>query len=350
MSESKSSASVEGLIYAFVAFGWWGVVPPLFFTGLKSVSIWEVLAHRVVWSIVFLLGLLIIGGRLREFQRCFENWNILKRLLITTPLIVTNWVIYVYGVVSGQVVQTSLGYFINPLLNVVFGLMFFGESLRKLQWAAVGLAAIGVGYLTYNSQQGFPWIAITLATSFGLYGTIRKTIKVNGLASLSFEISMAAPFAIVYLCMVTMMGTTAVSGETGTYTFGGGDWWVDFLLLMSAPVTAVPLLCFGQAARRLPLTVLGFIQYVAPTLQFLTAIWLLGEELRKEMLICCLCIWGALVLYSADSVSTARKNRAIVGGTAFTAKAPDGQLAFEVQEKHKETAITEKSASITSPK
>lgn len=308
MSEQKSSVTLDGLVCAVLAFGWWGMIPPLYFHALKEVPVWEVLSHRILWSVPFLGILLLCYGRLPELARCLRDKKVLAKLLLTTVLIAINWVVYIYGVVSEQVVQTSLGYFINPLINVLLGLLIFGERLRGLQWLAVGLAAVGVLSLTVAAGE-LPWIALALAFSFGIYGLIRKTIAVNGLVCLSVEVLLLAPPCLVYVLYL---------GQTGEGHFGSGNGRRDALLMLSAVITALPLLAFGRAARHLPLTLLGFVQYLAPTLQFLTAILILQEPLEQSRLLCFGLIWLGLLVYSSDSVHHYRRQRQILAGPAVS--------------------------------
>ncbi len=292
MSEKKSAVRTEGLFYALVAFVWWGVVPPLYFNSLKEVPVWEVLAHRIVWSVLFLALVLAVIGKIHEIADCFKNWSLMRRLLLSTGLIAINWFVYVYGVSHEQVVQTSLGYFVNPLVNVVLGLLIFGERLRGLQWFAVALAALGVICLTVVTGE-LQWIALSLAITFPFYGMIRKTIPINGLVSFSVEILLLTPLSLGYLLWLMSQGQAH---------FGSAHAMTDFLLVLSAVVTAIPLLCFGQAARKLPLTTLGFVQYLAPTLQFLTAVFLLHEPMDWPKFSCFCFIWVGLAFYSLDSV------------------------------------------------
>jgi chloramphenicol-sensitive protein RarD len=306
VSESKARDSMEGLIYAFAAFVWWGVVPPLFFsvlTKVKMVGSLEILAHRILWSVLFLGGVLIIAGKWHELVRCFRTWSIFRRLALTTVFVSANWYVYVVAVEANQVVQTSLGYFMNPLVNIVCGLLVFGERLRGLQWLAVGLAAFGVASLTWFTGE-LPWMALTLAFSFGIYGVIRKTIAADGLACLSVEILLVSPLALAYLLYL---------GAIGGAAFGNGDALVDFMLILSSVVTALPLLFFGQAARKLPLTTLGFVQYLSPTMAFLIAVLFLGEEMNMGKLLCYACIWVGLVFYSVDLVLHYRQRRIQAG-------------------------------------
>jgi chloramphenicol-sensitive protein RarD len=214
-------------------------------------------------------------------------------------LIAVNWFVYIYGVVNRQVVQTSLGYFINPLINVLLGMVFFHERLRGLQWLAVALAAAGVLSLTVAAGQ-LPWIALTLGLSFGLYGLIRKTIPTDGLVALSVESLVLLPLALGYLAVLQVKGL----GHFATV-----DRATDLLLALVGVITVVPLLCFGQAARKLPLSTLGFIQYLSPTCQFLLAVLVLGEELDAVKLVSFCFIWLGLVLFSTDTLLQLRQRR-----------------------------------------
>jgi chloramphenicol-sensitive protein RarD len=279
----------------------WGVVP-LYFNALAPVEPLEILAHRIVWSLLFLALLLTVAKRWGDLLGCLRDRAALRVLLVTTVLIAGNWFVYIYGVSTQQVVQTSLGYFINPLVNVVLGMIFLGERLRRLQWAAVALAAAGVVMLTLDGD-GLPWIALTLGCSFGTYGLLRKLVPVDGLVGLAVETTILFPLAAAYL------GWLACAGSMG---LGAHDTWHDFLLVISGVVTTVPLLCFVQAARRLRLATLGFFQYLSPSLQFAIAVLVLEEPFDLEKLGSFVFIWVALALYTLDSVLAQRKPREAV--------------------------------------
>jgi chloramphenicol-sensitive protein RarD len=290
------STKQQGLLYGLAAYGWWGLVP-LFFKELTAARVppFEVFAHRIVWSLALLAGLLVVLARWGDLLRCLRSPRLLRTLLVTTLLIAVNWYFYIYAVDSNQLVQASLGYFITPLVNVVLGIVFLRERLRRLQWWAVGLAALGVVLLTVAARQP-PWIALAVAFSFGFYGLLRKQLPVDGLTGLSVETLFLLPFAAGYLLYLGWTGALAL----------GHSARLDALLLCSGVVTAVPLLCFGQAARRLPLTLLSFLQYLSPSMQLLMAVALYHEPfpLATQVSLACICL--ALVLLSADSLLTLR--------------------------------------------
>ncbi len=300
MSQQVSPDSKEGYFYAFLAYGLWGLVPTFFFKALTEIPVEEVFCHRVVWSLVFLGALLGWGGKFREYVKCFRNPKIFRGLILSTVLVGTNWFGFMYGVVSDQIVQISLGYFINPLVNVLLGMLFFKEKLRPLQWFAVGLAFFGVTFLIFSANL-FPWIAFTVAFSFGMYGSVRKTLPVSGLVGLSVEITLMFPFAVGYLIYLAW---------NGYGNFGIGYWPTDILLLSSGAVTATPLIAFGQATRRLSLTTLGFIQYLAPSLQLLIGVFWYGEDFSFAKQVCFISIWVGLALVTMDSIRHYRRRRA----------------------------------------
>ena len=283
--------SQKGLLYGLAAYGLWGLVP-LYFKALARVPPAEVLAHRIIWSVVFLAALVSLGGRWPELVRCLRSGKILAALLTSTLLIAVNWFVFIYGVASGQLVEASLGYFINPLVSVLLGMAFLGERLRVGQLLALALAALGVVILAVATGR-LPWIALTLATSFGLYGFVRKIIPVDGLTGLSVETTLLFPAAAGYLVYLGLAGEAA---------WGTIDRATDVLLPLSGVVTTVPLICFGQAARRLRLSTLGFLQYLSPSLAFLLAVGLFGEPFTPVQVTSFACIWTALALYSVDSV------------------------------------------------
>jgi chloramphenicol-sensitive protein RarD len=286
----------QGLLYALGAYGCWGVAP-LYFKAIAAVSPYEVLAHRVVWSLLFLGVILTWQRRWGAVFTCLTMPSIRRALLVSAVLVAINWLVYIYGVATSQILQTSLGYFINPLVSVLLGTLILGERLRGVQILAVLIAACGV-LLLANMAGEVPWIALSVALSFGFYGLIRKVTPVDGLIGLSVETLVLTPVALGYLLWL---------GWQGGADFRSGDPGMDVLLLCSGIVTSVPLLCFGQAARRLPLTTLGFMQYLAPSLQFLLAVFLYDEPFLFWQAVCFGCIWAALALYSLDSVLVYRR-------------------------------------------
>lgn len=280
-----------GLVYGLIAFSWWGLMP-LYFKALdKLIDHVEMLAQRIVWSAVLLAVILSAIRGWPGVWRCFTDRAILWRLLASTVLIAFNWYIYILGVSTDRIAETSLGYFILPLVNVGLGLTLFGERLRRWQFIALGFGAAGLaveivvgGYL--------PWIALALAVSFALYGLARKTAAVDGLTGLSVETILLSPVALF------IMGWQGVQNELA---FGRGALWQDFLILASGVITAVPLVCFAQAARRLPLSTIGFLQYLSPTIQLLIGLLIFREPCPPSRVVCFGLIWVGLVIYSVDA-------------------------------------------------
>jgi chloramphenicol-sensitive protein RarD len=284
------------LIYGLVAYGWWGLMP-LYFHAIRAVTPGEILAHRIVWCALLLAAVLTLLHRWPDVLRCLRDPRMLGLLLTSALLVAGNWLIYIYGVSIHQIVQTSLGYFVNPLFSVLLGLIFFRERLRAWQWVALLLATAGLLHLVVALGE-VPWIALALAGSFGLYGLVRKVAPVDGLVGLSVETLLLLPAAAGALGYWQLTGPTAVTTLDGpTLT----------LLLASGLMTAVPLMCFGEAARRLPLTTLGFLQYLAPSMQFLLAVTLFGEPFLPQQQVSFGCIWMALAIFSVESVTATRR-------------------------------------------
>ncbi|NNE60396.1 MAG: EamA family transporter RarD [Woeseia sp.] len=287
--ESPQARRRNGVISALIAFGIWGFLP-IYFKILQSVPAGEVLAHRIVWSVPF--GALIIAVRSQwpEVWRVFRSRKTFGLLSLSAFFIALNWLVYVWAVQNSQIFQASLGYYINPLMYVVIGVWFFQEQLRPLQIAAVVLAAVGVAVLTISGGQ-FPWISITLAISFTIYGVVRKRTDVGGMPGLFTETLILAPFAIGYLGFLVQAGVASFNADS--LAFNG-------ILILAGPFTVVPLLCFALAARRLNLSTIGIMQFIAPTLQFLVGVGY-GEALTLAHIICFTCIWIAVIAFSWDA-------------------------------------------------
>lgn len=286
----------EGYLYGLAAYGWWGLVP-LYFRALRDVPPLEILAHRIVWSLLFLGAVLFATRRWTHVLACLRLGPHCRTLLLTAVLIAVNWYVYITAVERRLIVQASLGYFITPLVNVLLGILFFKERLRRLQWLAVFLAFLGTVNLI-RSEETFPWIALILAFSFSLYGLLRKQIPVDGLVGLSVESLFLLPLAGGHLIYLAAQGTLSL---------GASSPQLDVLLLCSGLVTAVPLLCFGQATQRLPLSALGFLQYLSPSIQFVLAVAVLGEPLAANRLESFVCIWLGLAVFTTDSWRTYRQ-------------------------------------------
>ncbi len=289
------AAARLGVVYGLAAYIWWGLVP-IYFKAVSHVPAGEILAHRIIWSFVLLAILMRIYGRWRLVSDVLRTRKTVVTLLGTTVLIAVNWFLFIWAVANDQVLQASLGYFINPLLNVLLGFVFLGERLRKLQYLSIALAATGVGYLTYIHGE-LPWIALVLAGTFGLYGLLRKTARVESMVGLAVETMLLLPLALGYL------GYLAIQQEC---CFGRESWRTDVLLILAGIITAVPLLWFANAARRLRLATLGFLHYITPTGHFLLAIVVYGEPFSRTHSITFVCIWIALCIYSLDTVAHSR--------------------------------------------
>lgn len=276
----------DGIAAALGAYTLWGLVP-IFFKQLGSVPALEIIAHRVVWSLLLVAALLLVAGRLPALWRAARDARLLVRAALAAALVMTNWLVFVWAVNAGRILETSLGYFITPLVSILLGVAVLGERLRGRQWIAVGCAAIGVVLEAWRIG-GLPWVSLALAATFGSYGLLRKQLPLDAAGGLLLETACAAPFAFVYLLWL---------GDAGSFD---RDFSLAWLLIATGPVTAIPLLLFAIGARRLPLATLGFLQYVAPSLSFLVAIVLYGEALNLARLLAFAAIWAGLALYSAD--------------------------------------------------
>ncbi len=289
--------TTAGVVYAGSAFLIWGL-SPIYWKALASVPAFEILMHRMIWSFLFLVPLALRKDKRRECLGAITTRSTLLILCFTTLIVGGNWFLFIWAINSGHILQTSLGYYINPLVNVLLGVVFLKERLRKLQSAAVGLAFIGVLYLTVSYGQ-FPWVSLALAFSFGFYGLIRKVAPVGPLVGLTVETLLLAVPATVYLIYLDRVGVGA---------FLRVDAATSFLLMGAALVTGLPLLLFTNGAKRLHLTTIGFLQYIAPSGTFLLAIFVYHEPLQPAQLLTFILIWSALALYSWDSVMHYRKS------------------------------------------
>jgi chloramphenicol-sensitive protein RarD len=288
-----------GMLYAALAFLAWGLFP-LYFKALRSIPAQEILAHRMVWSLVFLAAVLLWRRQWSWLAAVARQPRVLAGFAASALLLSTNWGIYIWSVNHDRVVDASLGYFINPLVNVVLGSLLLKERMRPLQWTAVALAAAGVAWLTYDAGHP-PWIALGLGVTFGIYGLLRKTAALGALEGLSLETMLLFPFALGYLLWL------AQAGQNG---FAAAAPLPQALMALSGPVTAIPLLMFAAAARRLPLSLLGLMQYLVPTMQLLLGVWLYHEPFGPGRLTGFALIWGGLALYSAEAMARSWRGRA----------------------------------------
>jgi chloramphenicol-sensitive protein RarD len=289
----------RGLGAGALAFTLWGLFP-IYLYPLRAVPALQVIAHRISWSCLFVLGWMLWRGELGRLSGILTRPSLVGRLLLSALLISTNWLVYVWGVSHQHVVDTSLGYYINPLLNVVLGVMVLGERLNRWQWTAVTLAAAAVVYLTVQAGHP-PWIACTLALSFSLYGLVRKMISVEALPGLATETLLLLPAAAAFLVWC---------GAQGSGAFGTAGALITWLLVGSGLATAVPLFLFAYAARRLPYSTVGVLQYIGPSLQLLVGVLLFHESFGSTRAIGFGLIWAALAIYAFDGLRTARATAA----------------------------------------
>lgn len=288
----------KGTLAGIAAYTLWGLFP-IYWRLLESVPAIQILAHRIAWSLVFVAGILIVQKDLAWMRSTVRDRRTMLTYALAGILLSINWFTYIWAVNAGYVVEASLGYFINPLVNFVLGVIFFKEKLRSGQVAAVVLAVLGVIYLTV-SYGGVPWIALVLALSFGFYGLIKKTAPLESMHGFSLETAVMFLPALAFLLYNAAAGTGAFATQ-GTAT--------TLLLILAGPVTSIPLLMFGYAARRIPLSMLGFLQYIAPTLQFLLGVFVYNEPFPMERLVGFSIIWLALVVYSIEGVFNNRRSR-----------------------------------------
>jgi chloramphenicol-sensitive protein RarD len=292
---SAAALSAKGLGAAAVSFGIWGLFP-VYLKPLHDVPASQIIAHRVVWSCLFVVGWMLARGELGKLRATLTNPAILWRLAITALLVSTNWLVYVWGVGHGHVVETSLGYFINPLVNVLLGVAVLRERLNRAQWTAVALAGIAVAYLTLMTGRP-PWIALTVAVSFSLYGFLRKVIKVEALPGLATETLLLLPLGMAYLVWCETTGAGAMGHSSSS---------LDALLIGCGPLTAIPLFLFAYGARLIPYSTLGLLQYIAPTLQLACGLLLYHEPFERTRALGFALIWVALVIYASDGLWRAR--------------------------------------------
>ena len=295
--QSTEERARNGLWFGLGAYGLWGVAP-IYFKALANVGAVDIVAHRVIWSVPFLFLLLVLFGGLREVWRSVRQPRTIGVLAVTTLLIGVNWLLFVYAVTSGHILAASLGYYLNPLVNVLMGRMILKERLSALQWAAVAVAAAGVSGLAFQAL-GELWISLTLAVTFATYGLLRKIAPVEATSGLAIETSLLLPLAMGWLGWQFAHGEMAF-GSTGVEAS---------LLVLAGVVTTVPLILFTAAARRLRYSTLGMLQFIAPTLQFLLAVFLYGEPFTRWHAFAFGSIWLALTLYVT---ALARQSRVAV--------------------------------------
>lgn len=297
-----ASNARQGALFALTAYVFWGLIP-LFFKTLEAAGPGEILAHRILWSVLLLLGLLKFLGKLGDLFATLKSAKRLVPLMLSSLLISTNWLVFIWSINDERVLETSLGYYINPLVSVFLATVVLKEKLNRLQLVAIGIAALGVLNQLIMFGQA-PWVALTLAFSFGGYGLVRKKISVDPFVGLAVETLLLLPIALGYLVFLQVTGEGVFLKVSGR---------LDLLLLLSGAVTAFPLIVFGAAARRLSLTALGLFQYIAPSVSFLLAILLFKEPFGVTEIVTFSLIWFALTVFCVDSLRSYRQGKTQVG-------------------------------------
>lgn len=288
----------QGIFFALAAYFMWGIAPA-YFKLIQQVSADEILTHRIIWSFFFMLALITLGRSWPKVRAACQNRKRLLLLAVTALLIGGNWLLFIWAVNNHHMLEASLGYFINPLVNVLLGMLFLGERFRRMQWVAVALAFTGV--LVQLWQFGsLPIIGLGLAFSFAFYGLLRKKIAIDAQTGMLIETLWLLPVAAAYLFLFADSPTSHLSAN---------PWSLNLLLVAAGIVTTVPLLCFTAAATRLRLSTLGFFQYLGPTLMFLLAVTFYGETIGQDKLVTFGFIWAALILFTLDALYTQRKLR-----------------------------------------
>lgn len=293
---APSAAAKAGAIAAACCYFLWGLVP-LYWKQLAGINAVELIAHRHLWSLVFVLGLIAAQGRFGEVRAAIGTARGAGINFLSATLLTANWLVYVWGVNTGHVIETSLGYFLVPLVNVAAGRLVLHEHLRRLQWLAISLAAAGVGLMIFQLGRP-PWIALTLAGTWGAYSLMRKQSPLGSLTGLTVETLLLAPFAVAFLLWQYHTG----AGALGRVSFAQ-----HLLVLSSGVITAVPLLLFAYGARRIRLSTMGLLQYIAPTVQFAIGVGVYHEAFSRERAVSFAFIWAGLALYTADNVWMQRR-------------------------------------------
>lgn len=276
----------EGLLYALSAYLIWGMFP-LYWKLLKAVPATQLIGHRIIWSFILLAGVLLVTRKWADFRAAAANGKILRTYLLAAVLVGINWYVYVWAVNAGFVLETSLGYFINPLLSVLLGVIFLREHLRPLQWVPVGLAALGVIFLTVEYGR-LPWIALSLAVSFAFYGLVKKTATLNSMYGVALETGLLFIPALLFLGAQEWQGVGAFMHSSPL---------LNLMMVGAGLVTTVPLILFASAARRIPLSMIGILQYITPTLQFLLGIFVYHEDFSATQAIGFGIVWAGLILF-----------------------------------------------------
>ncbi len=289
-----------GQLYAVFAFLFWGGLSPIYFKEVSSVDPIEILVYRVIFSVITLLPFLFYKKEISSFLIIIKDFKQLRNLFFSTFFVSVNWLIFIWAITNNRILEASLGYYINPLVNVLFGFLFFKERMTKYQYVAIFIATLAILYQLITLGY-IPIVSLSLAVSFAMYGMIRKKINVGSIVGLFVEVLLTLPFAIAYLIYIYNEKGIAFGENSGIY--------VSFMLVLAGLVTVIPLLLFNGAATRMKLATLGFFQYIAPTVSFLIAVFIYHEEFNIDKLVTFCLIWIALIIYSLDSFSKREKKK-----------------------------------------
>lgn len=290
-----------GQLYASFAFLFWGALAPVYFKQVSSVEPLEVLIHRIIWSFIILLPLLYITKQVDVFKLLIKDMRKLKYLALSTIFISLNWLVFIWAVGNNKIIETALGYFINPLVSIFLGYIIFNERMTKYQYLAIFIAFFAVVYQVITLGN-LPLVSLSLALSFAFYGMIRKKVNVGSIVGLFTETLILIPFSIIGIYYLV---------STDKISFLNSSSYIDLMLCLGGLVTVIPLLLFNGAATRMKLSTLGFFQYIAPSCSFLLAVFIYNEELNFDKLVTFCLIWVALFIFSLDSINTSRKNKLI---------------------------------------
>ncbi|SEG01673.1 EamA family transporter RarD [Oceanospirillum linum] len=301
MAEDKNLR--QGIIFALAAYTIWGIAP-VYFKSVTHVPAFEVLVHRIIWSVVFLSLFIGFTGRLGKVVAVFRQPRLLGGLMVTALIISLNWLVFIWAVAEGRILETSLGYFVNPLISVFLGMVFLSERLRPMQWLALSFAGLGVLYQLIEFGS-LPWVGLVLAFSFGFYGLLRKQLVVEAVPGLFIETLIVLPVGLIALGWMQ---------SDGSLVFGHQSLQTDLLLVVAGLVTTFPLLFFAGAARRLTLSMIGFFQYLAPSITFVLAVFVYEEPLDSSKLVTFALIWFGLLLFTGEGrLVRYRQRRQIIG-------------------------------------
>jgi len=290
-----------GQIYGIFAFLFWGAVAPIYFKEVSSVEPVEVLIHRIIWSFIILIPLLFITKEVYAYKTVIRDFKKLKYLIFSALFITINWLVFIWAVTNGKIIETALGYYINPLVNVLLGYLFFSERMSKNQYIAIFIAFLAVLYQVI-SLGSLPFISLTLAFTFAFYGMIRKKINVGSIVGLFIETLVMLPFALIGIYYLY---------SNDLISFMNSSNYINIMLTLGGLITIIPLLLFNGAATRMKLTTLGFLQYIGPTCAFLLAVFVYGEEFNIDKMLTFSLIWIALVIFSIDSIKKYKKNKSL---------------------------------------